>query len=455
MSLPSLSLSVRVLLNFHHEVQSKAPLNKRALIIGYCFVDLNMGGVRTRRIARLLPRHGWETVVLTHPRDAGSVPPEAGDPRVEEVPSLDLTRVYERLRRLVRRNPSSASPGKLEPTSKPIGLTSEINRWLMIPDKQMTWYRAALKKGRELLRREKFSVIFASLDPRTCLLVAARLSKETGVPCVLEYRDLWTSNPYYHITQPTALHRWIHRRMERKALGQARSVSAVCRGIADYLSRQHAAVLIAPVELNYNFFDPGEYPAPGPTLAGPRPFTISYVGAMYASRSPRPFFEGMRAFLNHTGLAPSQFRFQWAGGASGIADFAEVLERTGVRPYLDFLGQVPHREALDLLVRSDAALLIQAPDDTIHIPGKLFEAMGARVPLLALSGPCETGEIIDRCRAGIVCAHTAEAVAAGLAEFHRLHSLSQKWEFNETEVQKFSADAAVSALAATLERASA
>jgi glycosyltransferase involved in cell wall biosynthesis len=430
-------------------------LNKRVLILGYCFVDPNMGGVRTRRIARLLPRHGWEPVVLTHPRDTTSVPAEAADPRVESVASIDLTRVYQRLCSMGRARPVSTAAGPPEPAAKPIGFTSEINRWLMIPDKQMTWYRAALKKGRELLRREKFSVIFASLDPRTCLLVAARLSKESGVPCVLEYRDLWTSNPYYHITQPTALHRWIHRRLERNALRRARSVSAVCRGIADYLSGQHAGVLKAPVELNYNFFDPTEYPEPGPAPAGLRPFVISYVGAMYASRSPRLFFEGMRAFLDRSCLTPSQFRFQWAGGASGIADFSEALERTGVRAYLDFLGQVPHREALRLLVRSDTALLIQAPDDTIHIPGKLFEAMGARVPLLALSGKCETSEIIERCRAGIVCAHTAEAVAAGLAEFHRLHSTKRKWEFNEAEVQRFSADAAVAALAATLERASA
>jgi len=431
------------------------PLNKRVLIVSHCFVDPNMGGVRARRIVRLLPRHGWDPVVLTHPRDTSSVPTEATDPRIEEVGALDLTRIYQRLRGAGRARPASTTAARPEPTSKRIGFTSEINRWLMIPDKQMTWYRAALEKGRELLRREKFSVIFASLDPRTCLLVAARLSKETGVPCVLEYRDLWTSNPYYHITQPTPLHRWIHRRLERKALRQARSVSAVCRGIADYLSAAHATALKSPVELNYNFFDPGEYPAPDPTPPEPRPFTISYAGAMYASRSPRPFFEGMRAFLNHSGFSPSQFRFQWAGGASGIADFEEVLERTGVRPYLDFLGQVPHREALRVLMRSDAGLLIQAPNDTIHIPGKLFEAMGARVPLLALSGRCETSEIIDRCRAGIVCAPTAEAVAAGLAELHRLHVTKKKWEFNEAEVRKFSADAAVSALAATLERASA
>jgi glycosyltransferase involved in cell wall biosynthesis len=298
-------------------------------------------------------------------------------------------------------------------------------------------------------------VIFASLDPRTTLLVAARLSKETGVPCVLEYRDLWTSNPYYHITQPTAMHRWIHRRLERGALRQARTVSAVCRGIADYLSAQHAPALKSPVELNYNFFDPSEYPEPDPATPNPRPFTVTYTGAMYASRSPRPFFEGMRVFLDRTRLSPEQFRFEWAGGASGIRDFEETLVRTGIRPYLDFLGQIPHRGALRLLMRSDAALLIQSPDDTIHIPGKLFEAMGARVPLLALSGPCETSEIINHCRAGIVCAHTAESVATALAEFHRLYVARKRWQFNEVEVQKFSADAVVARLADTLNRASA
>src|SRR6185436_17152001 len=95
-------------------------------------------------------------------------------------------------------------------------------------------------------------------------LVASRLSRETGVPCVFEYRDLWTGNPYYHITQPTAFHRWLHGRLERRALRQAHRVSAVCRGIDSHLDRQYAVVLRAPVELNYNFFDPDEYPARPP-----------------------------------------------------------------------------------------------------------------------------------------------------------------------------------------------
>jgi glycosyltransferase involved in cell wall biosynthesis len=421
-------------------------VNRRVLIIGYPYVDAHMGAVRLRRIARLLPRHGWEVTVLTHPRVPDFAAETVDGLTVEEVAAPDLTRLYARARGWWRR-PSPKTAARAVPEAKAIGFTSELNRWLMIPDKQAPWRGPALRRGRELLRSGGFDAIFASIEPRTTGLVAARLSRETGVPCVVEYRDLWTGNPYYHITQPTGLHRWIHRRLERGVLRSARRVSAVCRGIADYLERTYRPVLAAPVALNYNFFDPAEYAglaAPDPA----RPFTISYTGAMYAGRAPHVFFEGARLFLDRSGLTPAQFRFAWAGGAAGIQDLGEVIRRTGMEPFLDFLGQLPHREALRRLLASDAALLIQAPDDTIHIPGKLFEALGARVPLLALANPCEVTDILERCRAGIVCPHTAESVASALEELRRLRAAGRRWTFAEEQVNAFAADAAVGRLAA-------
>jgi glycosyltransferase involved in cell wall biosynthesis len=343
--------------------------------------------------------------------------------------------------------------GTKEPAVKSIGFTTTLNRWLMVPDKEVPWYRRALRHGRELLKREKFDAIFASLGPRTSFLVAARLSRETGIPCVLEYRDLWTGNPYHHITQPTRLHRWIHESLERRALRQATYVSAVCRGIADRLAEQHAKVLRHPPELNYNFFDPSEYGQPASTPARDC-LTVSYTGAMYATRTPHAFFEGLRQFVDAHRLTPAQFRFRWAGAIAGINDLAEVIDRTGVRPYIEFLGQIPHAAALRLMQESHAALLIQAPDDAIHIPGKLFEAMGGRVPLLALANPCEVTEIIERCRAGLVCPHSAPAVAETLTKFYRRAQAGQRWEFQESEVNKFSAEASVARLAQLFDRAS-
>ncbi len=422
-------------------------MNRRVLIIGYWFVDAIMGGVRLRRIARLLPQHGWDPVVLTHPRDpASGVPLPPGVP-LEEVAAPDLTRAYTRLRGLVQTPPENDDATRKEPATKNVRVPSHINRWVMVPDKEVTWYRAACIRGTELLRARRFDAIFASLPPRTTLLVAARLSRDTGVPCVLEFRDLWTGNPYHHVAQPTGFHRWLHRYFERRALGQARRITALSKGIADYLSGHYSKTLRAPVELNYNFFDPAEYPPPESASSVRRPFTISYVGALYDSRTPHQFFEGLHAFLDQQHLSPEQVRFRWAGPISGVNDLAAVIDRTGIRPHLDFEGQVPHRQAMQLLIQSDVALVLQSPHDPIHVPGKLFEAMGARVPVLTLANPCEVTEIIERCHAGLVSPHDKASIAARLADFYRLWTQGQKWEFNEPEVERFSADASVRRLA--------
>lgn len=410
-----------------------------------------MGGVRLRRIARLLPGFGWEVVVLTHTRNQTSVVvPDTPGVRVIEVAAADLTGVYRRL----RGKPASDTieNGRAAPSAQKIALTSEINRWLMIPDKIAPWRKPAINRGAELLRAEKFDAIFASLDPRTSLLVATDLSQQFGVPGVVEYRDLWIGNPYYHITQPTRFHTWIHQRLERRVLRRAHRVSTVCQGIADYLSVTYRRELRSPVELNYNFFDPAEYPE-RPARTATRPFVISYTGAMYASRTPHQFFEGMRRFIDSRKLTPDQFRFRWAGGAAGINDLNSVIERTGVGPYMDYLGTIPHREALRLMMDSDAALLIQAPNDQIHIPGKLFEALGARVPLLALASRCEVTDIIERCNAGLIAGHTAESVSNVLRQFESFAADRQPWRFNEPAVEAFSAGASVARLSALLESA--
>lgn len=422
-------------------------MRKRVLFVAYCHPDQNMGGVRQRRIARLLPRQGWDVTVLTHSRDETSVVEPTDGVRVVEVNAPDLTAIYRRLSGGSAERKPSVATGKAQPIAKISWLTNMINRWLLIPDKFIPWRKPAFRRGLELLHEEKYDAIFASLDPRTSLLVAADLSERTGVPCVLEYRDIWIGNPYLQLGQPTPVHRWLHRRLERGVLSRAARVSTVCEGIAEYLSVNYAGVIRAPVALNYNFFDPGEFPPRAAAPSGARPFVVSYTGAMYLSRNPHRFFEGMRAFIEARKLSPEQFRFRWAGGASGIKDLDSVIERTGVRRYMDFLGQIPHREALRLMMESDAALLLQAPDDAIHIPGKLFEALGARTPLLALAHPCEVTRIIERCRAGVVCPHTPESIAAALEQFEQRSRQGLRWEFNESAIEEFSADAAVARLA--------
>jgi len=416
---------------------------KRALIVYHSFDEWEMGPIRIRRIARNLARNGYEPVVLTSPvtsRSTGTVPSHVELIRAK---SVDLAEIYQRLK------PASRD-GQHKPASisRSIGLTSTINRWLMVPDKQVTWRKPAVAAARAYLREHPVDVIFGSLAPRTNLLVARQLAREFNLPCVQEFRDLWTGSPYYHLAQPTALHRRLHAHLERTIIRDATRVTAVCRGLADHLQNKYCGVVRKPIALNYNFYDPEEYlDTPSRSTDPNRPMVISYIGAMYTSRNPFVFFEGMRQFIDQFAITPDTFRFRWVGSVLGVPLIEQMMDRLQLRPYIDLEGQRSHQEALAILGASDISLIIQAPGDQVHIPGKLFEAMGAGVPVLALSDPCEVTDIITSASSGRVCPHDPADVCKTLAAYWNDHQDGRIWHFNEVVRTSYSANKVVQGLA--------
>lgn len=419
---------------------------KRCLIVYHSFDEWEMGPIRLRRIARGLERHGYQPVVLTSPAGDSSAPPPQGI-EIIRARGVDLTAIYRRLRGTPAPGTGSGPAAKHN-----IGFTSFVNRWCMIPDKQIPWVRPAVSLARQYLRQHPVDLVFASLAPRSNLLAAERLARSLGLPCVMEYRDLWTGSPYHHLAQPTRLHDALHLHLERKALAAATRVTVVARGIADYLQAKHARVLRAPVTVQHGFFDPAEFPAT-PARSPGGPLVISYVGAFYGARQPTAFFEGLRGFIDRRRLTPSQVRFRWVGSVMGGPDLDALLGRLALNPFVDRVGQVPHAEALRLLCGSDVSLIIQAPGDHIHIPGKLYEALGARVPTLTISAPCETAELVARTRGGRVCEHDPIAVAGALDELHAWRTSGEPWRYDEDARASFGIDSALARLTSLFDSA--
>lgn len=424
---------------------------KRVLVVFNSFYGPGMGHNRQLRIFRGLPRFGWEPVMLTevcrHEPFRDCLPAD----RVKQVPYLDLQHVYAQLKK--KRAAAPAAKDAPKPQSRSIGLTTFINRWFLVPDKQVLWVGPARKAARELARAKPFDLVYASSLPATNVIAGAKIARDLGLPLVMEYRDLWTGNPYHNLTPPTALHAAWHDRLERAALKQVTQLTCLSTGIAEIVAKRHEGRLRAAPHVYYNFFDPEEFAKAGPAPEKAKAFTISYVGTMYLSRNPAMFFQALRRFIDRNKLTPEQFRFRWLGFIVGIEDLQRMIDENGVSPYIDFLGQIPHRDALNELRRSHASLIIQAPDDAIHIPGKMFEAMGARVPLLAIANPCEVTRIIDRTRSGLHAPYETDAVANAIEQLWRHTQSGNAWNYAEPEVAKFSVDSAVGEIAGLFEEA--
>ncbi len=381
---------------------------KRVLIVSYFFPPIsNMGSHRILRFVRHLREFGWEPVVLTGKLTCGPhcdqklLEKLPADIAVERVECVDLTETWTKLTGRARR----ATPTSLAPAQplKTQGVTTFLNRWVMIPDKIFPWIGPAARRGRQL----EFDAIYSTSDPLSDHLVARRIARRTGRPWVAEFRDLWLGSPYFARSQPTPLHRAVQARMERGVVREASVVLCLSRGIQQYFDTTYPQCRTRTI---YNCYDPDEYPAPAPPA---EKFTVLYAGALYSSRSPAPFFAGWARFLAEQ--RPAAAEFVILGGSADL-DLAAMARQHGVESSVVLAGRVSHAESLRRMQAATVLLTVQSPDDNVHVPGKLFEYIGARRPILAMSRPCEVAEMIAEHRLGWVAEPEAGAVAQRLGE---------------------------------------
>lgn len=390
---------------------------KRVLIVSYFFPPVsNMGSHRILRFVRHLREFGWEPTVLTGKLTTGpqcdpclleKVPTDINVQRIE---SADLTELWAKL---ARRQKSTLSAARNAPAPvKTQGMTTFLNRWVMIPDKCFPWIRPAARVGERLVREKDIQAIFSTADPLSDHLVALRLARRTGLPWLAEFRDLWLGSPYFARSHPTSVHRAIHARLEQRVVAGTSTVVCLSRGIQRYFTSVYPN---CRTRMLYNCFDPEEYEtAPVPVADK---FTVLYAGALYSSRSPEPFFDGWARFLAQYRLAPGAAEFVILGGSPDL-DLAAMAKRHEIEQSVHLVGRVSHAEALRRMQGATALLAVQSPEDDVHVPGKLFEYIGARRPIFAMSRPCETAEMVVRHNLGWVAEPEAARVAERLAEVY-------------------------------------
>jgi hypothetical protein len=186
----------------------------RILLIAWYFPPSNtIAAVRLGKLAKFLTSAGHDVRVLTARGlpYAQTLTVEIPEQRIYRTDWLDINslsgRAKNALRRALKRpakpavTPGPASIAARKPprgTSYFGGQASKLYQLLFnIPDKQIGWLPAARKRAMQLINEWRPDAIFASAPPFTALLLGYLLSKATGIPLIVEYRDRWSDDPYY------------------------------------------------------------------------------------------------------------------------------------------------------------------------------------------------------------------------------------------------------------------
>ncbi|MBA4370536.1 MAG: hypothetical protein C0418_03030 [Coriobacteriaceae bacterium] len=390
---------------------------RKVLMLTYEFPPSGGAGVqRMAKFARYLPEHGWEPVVVC-------AEPAQGRPLdsslMAEVATVPVTRLPGRhvagaiagalrpLKRALGRGGSAGAGPTAAPAARTQPLSGRISSWVAVPDDAVLWARDAAEAAVREGRRAGVRAVIATGPPHSVLVAGMRAAAELGVPFVADMRDAWRDNP--GIRFATGLHRSRSLKLERAVLKAAAAVTAVSGPIAD----EARALGAREVHVLPNGYDPADLPPHAPAPQGPP--TVTYMGRFYGSHDPRHFLAGFAEAIRAGGAAAG-LRFEFVGPEPEL--LTAQAEALGIGAHVVAHGYLPHHEALAVLARADAGLVVitDEPGSASVLTGKVFEYLGMGLPVL-LVGPTRgaAADLIAELHAGLVAADgDVPAIAAAL-----------------------------------------
>ena len=352
------------------------------------------------------------------------------------------------LRRAFRRPPlTAAGTGAATPIDKPPGaLITKV----VVPDHlAATWAPSAARLARRVVRERAIDCVVTTSAYESNHLVGLALGARRPA-WIADFRDGWTFHPW----KPRVPHRgrsdaWTagsRRVVQTGATAWWRSSSARWRDdfrtasgstwptsdngwTPSWRPRPRRRARRRSVPTGSRWSTPASQPAARDAIRGH--CSRRWPGS-HLAEPPRPRGGAVRA-------APRDSEEQ------------RLIEGLDLGAMVRHLGELPRVEALALQRHADALLLLTSRTLVWELPGKVFEYMGARRPVLALAADNEAARVVDQ--AGIGWTVPPDDVDAILAALRRMLRGELADDYAPRDLERYVYPAPAEALASEVERA--
>jgi glycosyltransferase involved in cell wall biosynthesis len=368
---------------------------KRVLIITYYWPPSGGSGVqRWVKFAKYLPSEGWQPVIYTPENPelttvdktlAAEIPPEA------EIVKRHITEPYGIYRKLMGKGSSTdlkalTSAGSGNGEVNPINggkkswkdrISLFIRGNFFIPDPRIMWLPPSVKFLKEYLKAHPVDAIVTTGPPQSMHLIGLKLSKATKLPWVADFRDPWTKMFYFKHLGLSKKAEEKHHKLEKEVLDGATRVIAV----SPMVQKDFQAMTKTPVELITNGYDEEDFKK---NFDLDEYFNITHTGLFASDGNPETLWK----VLSEKCKSDKEFRRSLRIRLVGKTDkeIVETIEAVGLGQNLKDFGYQSHEVAVR--EQRNASVLIlplrKEPEYEAVLPGKLFEYLASRRPILGI-----------------------------------------------------------------------
>lgn len=358
--------------------------------------------IRAITFVRALAESGWRVRVIT------ATPPDQWPDPMDGVRVHHVRSPERKLGGGISANGSSQLGGNPGWMKAMAGLKKALPL-----ERQLSWFPALWRHVPGICQDAGTDVFLSVIAPNVLMPIGHHLARKLGLPHVIDLRDDFADRR--HVEPVSASYQSLLNGYGHHYLRKAAAVSVVSP-----ITRDRLAGLGIPSTVILNgyvgsHFQHLSWEAESVPTGGP--LQVTHLGWLGAFRSIKPLLEAVGSLSD-----PEAIRIEHYGL---IDPSEEALLRDAPCPAF-VRPQVPHREAVTLMAKSDVLLAIPGNRVPAALTGKLFEYLRTRRPILLIAGPGAARDLAQRLGIRSICSpDDAPGIRAELQELLRLKRSGQ------------------------------
>ena len=255
---------------------------------------------------------------------------------------------------------------------------------IAVPDMYFNWAKAASKYGIELMKKEKFDVMFSMHEPPSSHICAMKIKEEfKDLPWVTYWSDPWLKDSTRENISP--VRRKYEQSFERKVVNLSDRFIFVTKANRDYYVNSYNI----PIEKTFivtRGYDEKQYKEikekSNPKLIEKEKINFVYAGEIFSKlRNVNPFIYALNVIKNENIDLYNKLNIMFFGNIDSdeVKNKLNVIDKVSVSP------RIPYDEALGYMLNSQVLLLF-GNKNSKQIPAKVYDYFGAEGLIFVILG---------------------------------------------------------------------